>query len=92
MEKVRTLEIELSPLSRLMTCNNRIYVCDLPGKYEPLKEKYKGVILPHHESHLAPLAYVPTPRCLYHYCLTRWPPRLEVCRFHHVCRRGRVHR
>ena len=71
---------------------NRIYVCDLPGKYDTLKEKYKGAILPRYRSYLAPLAYVQTPRRLWHYCLTRWPPRLEVRRLYYVCRRGRVHR
>ena len=25
---------------------NRIYVCDLPDKYDAVKEKYKGVTLP----------------------------------------------
>ncbi len=26
----------------LLTASSRIYICDLPSKYDDLKEKYKG--------------------------------------------------
>ena len=77
-----------SPLDGL----NRIYVCDLPSKYDALKEKYKGASLHRLSSYLALLAYFSTPRCPIHYCFTRWSPRLEIRRLHYVFRRGRVHR
>ena len=80
-----------STRSRL-TAANRIYVCDLPGKYDTLKEKYKGITLLRVRSYLSPLAYVPTLRYPYHYRLTRWSPRLEISRLHYVFRGGRVHR
>lgn len=56
---------------------NRIYVCDLPAKYDALKEKYKGTTLPRLKRSLAPLAYVLIPRCPCDYGLTRWSSRLQ---------------
>ena len=29
-----------------MVTRNRIYVCDLPNKYDALQEEYKGVTFP----------------------------------------------
>lgn len=60
-----------------MVTRNRIYVCDLPSKYDALEKKYKGVTLPWNGSYLVPLTYVLTPRRPCNYGLTRWPLGLQ---------------
>ena len=42
---------------RLVDGFTRIYVCDLPSKYDALEEKYRGASPPRLSSHLALLAY-----------------------------------
>ena len=45
MEEVRLVtesEGVWSVIINLLTASFRIYICDLPSKYDDLKEKYKG--------------------------------------------------
>lgn len=69
----------------MMNDPDRIYVCDLPSKYDALKETYKGVT-PSHEARLisSPLFTFRPHRRPCNYGLTRWTSRLQSLGLYHV--------
>lgn len=69
----------------------RIYVCDIPERYERLKEEYASTPLD-----LFRISEFSSPRLVDRHpwspSSTKWIRRIQVCRLHHIFRRGGIHR